>query len=136
MSPDGRFLVWPVVDANVKFPDPLQPNMIHNGSRIHLYDIAADKLVDRFPGFKGDAHDLTFTHDGKKLVTVDHRDGIVRIWNVEAGKEERSFRAVPIGVLELIGTAEAKAVLQALAKGAPGASVTRAAKEALDRMRN
>jgi RNA polymerase sigma factor (sigma-70 family) len=95
MSPDGRFLVWPVVDANVKFPDPLQPNMIHNGSRIHLYDIAADKFVDRFAGFKGDAHDLTFTHDGKKLVTVDHRDGIVRIWNVEAGKEERSFRAVP-----------------------------------------
>jgi RNA polymerase sigma factor (sigma-70 family) len=95
MSPDGRFLVWPVTDTSVKFNDPREPNTIYDGSRIRLYDIAADKLVDRFPGFKGDAHDLTFTEAGKKLVTVDHRDGMVRIWNVEAGKEERSFQAVP-----------------------------------------
>lgn len=95
MSPDGRFLVWPVEDKSVHFPDPHSPNVSHDGSRIRLYDIAADRFVDRFPGFKGDAHDLTFTNDGKKLVTVDHRDGMLRIWNVEAGKEERSFQAVP-----------------------------------------
>jgi len=49
-----------------------------------LYDIAADKFVDRFPGFKGDASNLTFTNDGKTLVTVDHRDGMVRIWRASA----------------------------------------------------
>jgi RNA polymerase sigma factor (sigma-70 family) len=95
MSPDGRFLVWAVVDTSIKYSDPQSPNMIYDGSRLRLYDLADDKLVDRFPGFKGDAHDLTFSNDGKKLVTVDHRDGRVRIWNVEAGKEERSFQAVP-----------------------------------------
>jgi WD40 repeat protein len=95
LSPDGRFLVWPVVDTSVKFTDPQVPNMIHDGSRLRLYDISADKFVDRFPSFKGDAHDLMFTGGGKKLVTVDHRDGGVRIWNVETGKEERSFQAVP-----------------------------------------
>jgi RNA polymerase sigma factor (sigma-70 family) len=94
MSPDGRLLVWPVGDPSVKFTDPQSPNMIYDGSRIRLYDIVADKFVDRFPGFKGDARDLTFTDHGKKLVTVDPRDGMVRIWNVEAGKEERSFQAV------------------------------------------
>lgn len=93
MSPDGRFLVWPVPDASVRFKDPQHPNMIHEGSRICLYDIVADKRIDQFPAFEGDAHDLTFTSDGKELITVDHRDGMVRIWNVEAGKEERSFRA-------------------------------------------
>jgi WD40 repeat protein len=95
MSPDGRFLVWPVTDTSVKFTDPQTPNMIYDGSRMRLYDIAARKLVDRFPGFKGDANDLTFTKDGKNLVTVDHRDGMVRIWNVETGKEEQNFQAVP-----------------------------------------
>jgi hypothetical protein len=50
------------------------------------------------------------------------------------GELLRSLRAIE--VLEMIGTAEAKAVLQDLAKGAAGASVTRAAKDALDRMRN
>jgi RNA polymerase sigma factor (sigma-70 family) len=96
MSPDGRFLVWAIADDKVKFTDPQQPpNMIFDGSRIRLYDIAADKFVDRFPGFKGDANDLTFTDAGKTLITVDHRDGMVRLWNVEAGKEERSFQAVP-----------------------------------------
>ena len=97
MSPDGRFLVWPVVDARIQFTDPQEPRSIFDGSRLRLYDIAADKFVDRFRGFKGDAHDLMFSNDGKKLVTVDHRDGRVRIWNVEAGKEERSFQAVPKG---------------------------------------
>src|SRR5262249_25231812 len=50
------------------------------------------------------------------------------------GELLRSHRAIE--VLELIGTAEAKAALRDLAKGAAGASVTRAAKEALDRLRD
>jgi RNA polymerase sigma factor (sigma-70 family) len=95
MSPDGRFLVWPIVDASVQFTDRQDPRTIREGYRLRLYDIAADKFVDRFRGFKGDAHDLTFTKDGKKLVTVDRHDSMVRIWNVEAGKEERSFQAEP-----------------------------------------
>ena len=95
MSPDGRFLVWPVVDESIKFPDPRNPRLIHHGSRIRLYDIAADRSVARFRGFKGDADDLAFTNDGKKLITVWHRDGVVRLWDFETGKQERSFQAVP-----------------------------------------
>jgi RNA polymerase sigma factor (sigma-70 family) len=114
LSPDGRFLAWPVRDESAQFTYPQTPNWIYDGSRIRLYDIAADNFVDRFPAFKGDAHDLAFTSDGKKLVTVDgyggwaqtwHNDaakvvtvddkgGMVRIWDVEAGKEERSFPVV------------------------------------------
>jgi RNA polymerase sigma factor (sigma-70 family) len=95
MSPDGRFLVWPVVDDTLKFTDPDEPGVIFDGNRLRLYDIEAGRFVDRFSSFKGDAHDLMFTSDGKKLVTVDHRDGRVRIWNLDAGKQERSFQAVP-----------------------------------------
>ena len=95
MSLDGRYLVWSVTDEKVKFTDPRSPDTIYDGNRLRLYDIAANKPVDRFPGFKGDANDLTFTDAGKRLVTVDHRDGMVRVWNVETGKEERSFQAVP-----------------------------------------
>ena len=95
MSPDGRFLVWSVADAKVQFTEPQEPNTIYHGSRLRQYDIAAGKLVDRFPPFKGDAHDLTFTDGGKKLVTVDHRNGMVFIWDVETAKEARSFQAVP-----------------------------------------
>src|SRR5262249_42377084 len=46
------------------------------------------------------------------------------------GELLRSLRA--IGVLELIGTAEAKAGVQDLAKGAAGAGVTGAAREELN----
>src|SRR5207245_10366186 len=71
-----------------------RPNEIHTGHRLRLYDLGAGRFLDRFPGFKGDAHDLAFTADGKTLVTVDHGDGTVRLWDVAAGKERRSFRAV------------------------------------------
>jgi WD40 repeat protein len=51
---------------------------------------------------------------------------------VPAGELLRSLRAIE--VLETIGTPEAKAVLQDLAKGTAGASVTRAAQASLDRL--
>src|SRR5262249_14707471 len=114
ISPDGRFLAWPVRDESAQFTYPQTPNWIYDGSRIRLYDIATDKDLDRFPGLKVAAHDLAFTSDGKKLVTVDghggwvqtwyndarnlvtvdDNGGMVRIWDFEAGKEERSFAVV------------------------------------------
>lgn len=95
MSPDGRFLAWPVDDGSVRFTVAQDRGSIYSGSRIRLYDIAADKFVDRFPAFNGVAKDLAFTGDGKKLVTADSYGGMVRIWDVEAGKEERRFEAMP-----------------------------------------
>jgi RNA polymerase sigma factor (sigma-70 family) len=94
LSPDGRYLVWPVTDEGVRFTDPREPNTIYFGSRLRLYDLDAGRFVERFPGFKGNTHDLAFTPDGKSLLTVDRRDGAVRLWDVARGKERRSFRAV------------------------------------------
>ena len=37
--------------------------------------------------------EVDFTAGGKSLVTVDHRDAVVRFWDVASGKTERSFRA-------------------------------------------
>ena len=95
MSPDGRFLVWPVEERSIHFLDPNNPRLGHFGSRLRLYDIAADKFADRFPGFQRDASNLMFTGDGKTLITVDHLDGMVRFWDFEPGKVQRSFQAVP-----------------------------------------
>jgi WD40 repeat protein len=86
LSPDGRFLAWPVGDSSVQFTVPQTPRSIYYGSRIRLYDIAADKAIDRFSSFEGDAHDLMFMNEGKQLVTIDHRDAMVRIWNVETNR--------------------------------------------------
>ena len=94
ISPDGRFLAWPVDDSSVTFADPQEPGTRFNGSRIRFYDIAADKTVDRIPTFKGAAQDLAFTADGKKLVIVDPHPGMVRILDFAGAKEERSFPIV------------------------------------------
>jgi RNA polymerase sigma factor (sigma-70 family) len=91
LSPDGKFLTWPVADESVKYPDPAQKNMIHTGSRLKVYDLDADRFVERYPGFKGDAQALAFPPDGKTLVTVDYGHGVIRVWDVAAGKELRSF---------------------------------------------
>ncbi len=95
LSPDGKYLAWPVRDPKVTYSEPDEPRSIYEGSRVRLYDIAAEKFVDDFPSYKGHAKDLTFTSDSKQLVTVDNRSGMVRTWNVETRKEERSFSALP-----------------------------------------
>jgi RNA polymerase sigma factor (sigma-70 family) len=97
LSPDGQFLVWPVEDEKVKFKDPAQPNSIHTGSRLRLYDITADKFIERFTGFEGDAQELFFNADGRTLVTVDHRDGMTRLWDFATGKEQQKFQVVRAG---------------------------------------
>jgi WD40 repeat protein len=54
-------------------------------------------------------------------------------WRLPTGETLRSLRAIE--VLEIIGTSEAITVLEELAKGTPGATVTLAAKESLQRMK-
>jgi WD40 repeat protein len=94
LSPDGRFLVWPVADESIKYKNPAQPNAIHTGNRLRMLDLTTGTPVDRFGGFEGDAHDLFFADSGKTLVTADHTDGTVRFWDTATGKVQRSFRAV------------------------------------------
>ncbi|MFK7817248.1 MAG: M56 family metallopeptidase, partial [Planctomycetaceae bacterium] len=92
MSQDGRFLAWAVRDETVRVQR--QPFAIY-GTRIRLYDVVNNKLIDRFPGSTSDASEIAFNADGKQLVTVGRRDGVVHVWNFATGKEERSFPAFP-----------------------------------------
>jgi RNA polymerase sigma factor (sigma-70 family) len=95
LSPDGRFLACPIDDSSASFDDPGNPMHGPYGSRIRLYDLDADKYLDPFLAFKGEAQDVAFTADGKKLVTTEGSGGKVRIWDVATGKEERSFNILP-----------------------------------------
>jgi RNA polymerase sigma factor (sigma-70 family) len=71
-SPDRRFLAW--ADGN---------------SRIRLYDVAADRFIDRFPIFGETV--VAFLPDGKTLLTLGGEPATVRLWDVESGKQRRSF---------------------------------------------
>jgi WD40 repeat protein len=95
LSPDGRFLVWPVADESIHFKDADQPNVTRTGSRLRMMDLTTGALVERFGGFEGDAHDLHFIAGGKTLVTTDRyrRGAGVRLWDVATGKLVRSFPA-------------------------------------------
>ena len=77
-SPDGRFLSWVVKGT-------------YGGSRVRLYDIAEGRFIDRFPIFTDDASVEGFLPDGKTLLTVDRVASNVRLWDIESGKERRSF---------------------------------------------
>jgi RNA polymerase sigma factor (sigma-70 family) len=95
LSPDGRFLAVPVDDSSASFEDPGNPIHGPYGARVRLHDLAADKYLDPFPAFKGEAQGVAFTEDGKRIVTSEGSGGMVRIWNVETGKEEGSFNILP-----------------------------------------
>ncbi len=94
MSADGRFLVWPVEDDKLRFSEPGWPKSIFEGNRLRVYDVEADRFVERFAPFKGDANALAFMPGGKELVTVDHRNGMVRCWDFATGAETRSFQVL------------------------------------------
>jgi RNA polymerase sigma factor (sigma-70 family) len=88
-SPDRRLLAWAVSDS-------------HGNSRFRLYDVAADRVLDpvlrsleRFSVIGGVATVTGFLPDGKSLLTFEATPATFRLWDLESGKERRSFTAVP-----------------------------------------
>jgi WD40 repeat protein len=91
-SPDGRFLAW--AGKEVK------------GSRMWLYDIAGRQVIDRFGVWATDDCVAGFLADGKTLLTLSHarEPVVVRLWDVESGKQVRSFAVEPKAALLLSGS--------------------------------
>jgi WD40 repeat protein len=81
-SPDRRILAWTVRD-------------VYGNSRVRLYDVAAERSIDRFPIIGGEASVAAFLPDGKSLLTLEGGPATFRLWDVESGKERRSFAVVP-----------------------------------------
>jgi len=74
---------------------------VHGNSRIRLYDVVADRLIDPvlrssegFSSIGGIATVVAFLPDGKSLLTFDGWTTF-RLWDVETGKERRSFAGNP-----------------------------------------
>jgi WD40 repeat protein len=91
LSPDGRWLAWAVEDNSVRTPDPAHADLIHTGSRVRLYDIATDRVIDQLPGIREEASVVAILPNGKTILTLDRRAATVRLWDIESGKEQRSF---------------------------------------------
>jgi WD40 repeat protein len=88
-SPDRRFLAW-TVPAD------------YGNSRIRLYDVAAERFLDPvlrssagFPVIGGIATVAGFLPDGKSLLTIEGWPPTFRLWDLESGKERRSFAVLP-----------------------------------------
>jgi WD40 repeat protein len=87
-SPDGRFLAWASREGG-------------GGSRLWLYDIAGQRVIDRFGVWANDDCVAAFLPDGKALLTLSHAEepAVVRLWDVESGKKRRSFAVEPKALL-------------------------------------
>ena len=94
-SPDGRFLAW-AVEIDSRTPDPSGRKWYQIASRVRLYDVASQQVIDRLPGFEDHAAVAAFLPDGKTLLTLGggFGDATVRLWDVASGKELRSFAVV------------------------------------------
>jgi len=57
---------------------------------VRLWDVKTAKELRRFQGHAGGALSVTFTPDGRRLLTGG-RDRTIRLWNVATGQELRRF---------------------------------------------
>jgi WD40 repeat protein len=63
-----------------------------DSNTIHLWDLATGKSIRTFKGHTNIVQNLAFSPDGKKFLSTS-RDGTVRQWDVESGKELKQFQA-------------------------------------------
>lgn len=82
-SPDGKLLA--VGDDNSR-------GFFSSGYRICIWDVPAKREIAAFPAYKNSLHGISFSHDGKRLVTSGD-EGVVKVWDVESivnpGKRKR-----------------------------------------------
>src|SRR5262249_53685832 len=88
-SPDGKLLA-------VACDNPAMYYKLPNGvwattSRVHFWETTTGKELDGFPGEEVITTFLTFSRDGKTLLTGDSRTGTVRLRDAANGKDLRSF---------------------------------------------
>jgi WD40 repeat protein len=83
-SPDGRFLAWASREGG-------------GGSRLWLYDVAGQRVIDRFGVWAIDDCVAAFLPGGKAILTLSWAEepAVVRLWEVESGKKQRSFAIPP-----------------------------------------
>jgi hypothetical protein len=106
-----------------------------------IADLGADQFETREAAFRelrtfGDGAALPVREALKSAKVLELRRRLEQLLDDAERKElapDRVRRLRAIQILELAGSADARQVLQALAAGAPGARLTRAAKEALNR---
>jgi RNA polymerase sigma factor (sigma-70 family) len=88
-SPDRRLLAWTTRET-------------YGNSRVRLYDVAADRVTDPplrgrngFAVMGGEACVAAILPDGKSLLTLQGGPATFRLWDLQSGKERRSFTVVP-----------------------------------------
>jgi len=80
LSPDDRFLMTGETRVNDE-----------NGNTVmSLWDIAKGKLLRRFSGLKGGMNTLSFSPDGRRVLTGG-TEWVMQLWDVETGDELNSF---------------------------------------------
>jgi RNA polymerase sigma factor (sigma-70 family) len=116
LSPDGKrcagvagegFLVWNLTDGSLALhlkaaegkyqtlafaPDNKTVLVGDDSHTIHVFDLATGKELRSFgvANVKG-VTNMALSPDGKRLVTVTHGDGFLRLWDVARGTEERTL---------------------------------------------
>jgi WD40 repeat protein len=91
-SPDGALLAAACADGSVQSTVPAPQGGKLPGTRLRMWEAATGKEVTRFQAEKAQLTFVTFSGDGKALLTADARDGSIQLRDVATGKELRSFR--------------------------------------------
>jgi RNA polymerase sigma factor (sigma-70 family) len=94
-SPDGKLLA--VACDNPAMYYKMPNGVWSTASRVRFWETATGKELDGFPGEKVHTTFLTFSRDGKTLLTGDWGTGTVRLRDAATGKDLRSFSVEKAG---------------------------------------
>jgi RNA polymerase sigma factor (sigma-70 family) len=100
-APGGRLL------AVLRPPAHLRPN---EDGALYLVDLAADRVVRRFPGIKSGMTPFLFAPDGRTLTLVGH-DGTVTLWELASATERFRFSVDPAYAIRVLASSPDSGVL-------------------------
>src|SRR5262249_61859253 len=75
---------------------------------IHLWDVAAGKLLKRFVGHTDDLEGAVFAREGKRVLSIGNQRTVLKMWDTASGALLSQTPSTGTGFLDIVALADGR----------------------------
>ncbi len=83
-------------------PDGLTAIGVRRDNALTVFDVVSGRLINVFVGHTVDVHSVSFSPDGKSVLSAGGRDGTIRLWDVASTRLLKTLDTGPVDLVRFL----------------------------------